>query len=809
MATTSVITGRILLPDNTAPINGILRLVLSGVDTDTGEVIAQAAQDWALETDGDLPSGLEVYNNSEGIRATFYRAYLLHSVADPFGAASVQREVYLGVFQLGDGDATANIQVLLDHGVTEAIGTFWTAISEADAEAVLDAADRAEAWAESATAPDPALPTSKSAKTWAGEAEADRTAAQAARDDAQGVLDDRLRKDVATLLADTTLTYTAAQPGTVAVGDIVRTRAEGFAYQVAASGASDHHVTTVGGVKLYVLAGARGYDVRAVGVRGVSDPSDTLDETDLLQAAFDAFDEIYLSDLIIKISDLVSASDKSIRVTGDDAIVLCSEAGGVDILLREGVDYCEIDNVRIRANGEVSGPGLHIHCYNSSPHGQPTLSLQHVKIDRQSVSSKFTIGLFLENVFQATTQSLHIRGHTKSVVLDSCVSVRFIDPDWLFADIGFETLHTNRQCEGMRFDGGIVYNNRIAAIFNHCIDVQAFGTHFMGSEQIMQINRVSQSSFVGGVWYCDGFDGTDRNLVATTDTVQYVKFSDITVQKVAAAIGHHTAFSAGAGFIQNNITACRFDEMVFASGANDNALTAVMCGAVDGLPKITDSGNRNRRIGCITSGLSRTTFGHTGNQLTFDAASAAFNVPVTLNGITEIFAPLDFHSGPTGDFDVRLAPTGGTGSGDGTLTIDAAGFRPAVGKNGVTSLGSGVSRWSQLFAVNGTISTSDAREKQDVCDLTEAERRVAVSVRGLLRKYRWRSAVAEKGDKARWHVGIMAQDVIAAFEGEGLDPFAYGVVCHDTWEAVDEAQEAGDRYGVRYDQLFAFILAAL
>lgn len=56
--------------------------------------------------------------------------------------------------------------------------------------------------------------------------------------------------DVAALLADTSLTYTTGQPGTVAPGDYVRTRAEGFAYEVAAAAATDHNVTTAGGVKL-------------------------------------------------------------------------------------------------------------------------------------------------------------------------------------------------------------------------------------------------------------------------------------------------------------------------------------------------------------------------------------------------------------------------------------------------------------------------------------------------------------------------------------------------------------------------------
>ena len=67
-------------------------------------------------------------------------------------------------------------------------------------------------------------------------------------------------KDVATLLADTEFTYSAGVPNTVqvAAGDILRTLAEGFAYQVAASGATDQHVTTAGGVKLYLLPSADG-----------------------------------------------------------------------------------------------------------------------------------------------------------------------------------------------------------------------------------------------------------------------------------------------------------------------------------------------------------------------------------------------------------------------------------------------------------------------------------------------------------------------------------------------------------------------
>lgn len=59
------------------------------------------------------------------------------------------------------------------------------------------------------------------------------------------------RANVAALLGDTQFTYEPGRRDTVAANDIIRTREEGFAYRVALSGATDHHVTLAGGVKLY------------------------------------------------------------------------------------------------------------------------------------------------------------------------------------------------------------------------------------------------------------------------------------------------------------------------------------------------------------------------------------------------------------------------------------------------------------------------------------------------------------------------------------------------------------------------------
>lgn len=176
-----------------------------------------------------------------------------------------------GPYQLGD---------LLTVPFVEPVPADILALCQAYAVAAGTAADAAHAWAESPTPPDPLDPTSKSSKTWAGEAAA--SAAQAA------LYDGPWLDTVSALIADTSLTYTPAQPSTVSAGDYVRTRAEGFAYQVAASGAVDQHVTTAGGVKLYVLPGADGWaHLDAFGA--------TRDGTDCsreLQLAVDSFDNV-------------------------------------------------------------------------------------------------------------------------------------------------------------------------------------------------------------------------------------------------------------------------------------------------------------------------------------------------------------------------------------------------------------------------------------------------------------------------------------------------------------------------------------
>ena len=134
------------------------------------------------------------------------------------------------------------------------------------------------------------------------------------------------------------------------------------------------------------------------------------------------------------------------------------------------------------------------------------------------------------------------------------------------------------------------------------------------------------------------------------------------------------------------------------------------------------------------------------------------------------------------------------------------------------SLGTAGNRPTQIFAAAGSINTSDETEKEQIATISDA----ALDAWGDVS---W-SEYKFKGG-ARTHAGLVSQRVAAAFKAHGLDPFAYGVVCRDDLPAepalyepvvdasgkptldkqgqpelreIRPAREAGERWGIRYDE---------
>ena len=122
-------------------------------------------------------------------------------------------------------------------------------------------------------------------------------------------------------------------------------------------------------------------------------------------------------------------------------------------------------------------------------------------------------------------------------------------------------------------------------------------------------------------------------------------------------------------------------------------------------------------------------------------------------------------------------------------------------------LGASSIRFDDVFATNGTIQTSDQNEKQDIASATTKELNVAKKLSALFKTFKWKDKVVEKGDKARTHTGIVAQEVQSAFSAEGLDASKYGLFTSDTW--TNEEGKEQTRLGVRYPELFSFIFSSI
>jgi hypothetical protein len=156
------------------------------------------------------------------------------------------------------------------------------------------------------------------------------------------------------------------------------------------------------------------------------------------------------------------------------------------------------------------------------------------------------------------------------------------------------------------------------------------------------------------------------------------------------------------------------------------------------------------------------------------------------------------------------------------------------GANGTQNLGISGQGWKEIFASNGTINVSDARVKTEVRDFTENELSASKQLAKEIGIFKFLSAISEKGDSARNHIGMTVQRAIEVMESYNLDAMAYGFICYDEWEDeyeehpaiyhkitnefgdvvdgdikdaawTEHKRKAGNTYGFRVDQLLLFI----
>ena len=164
-------------------------------------------------------------------------------------------------------------------------------------------------------------------------------------------------------------------------------------------------------------------------------------------------------------------------------------------------------------------------------------------------------------------------------------------------------------------------------------------------------------------------------------------------------------------------------------------------------------------------------------------------------------------------------------------------------RDNAIKLGSGSNRFGVIYSGTSSINTSDENEKQDIASLTDKEMTAAKEISKLFKTFKWKDRVTEKGDAARTHTGVIAQQVETAMSDAGLDASKYAFWCSDTWwetqtevpaaeadDTVNPPIEAKDAYtrtdqyhtkkeapdgatecnrkGIRYPELLSFIGAA-
>ena len=390
------------------------------------------------------------------------------------------------------------------------------------------------------------------------------------------------------------------------------------------------------------------------------------------------------------------------------------------------------------------------------------------------------------------------------------------DANMLFVDAGNDRIYMGRNAS----DG--VANNRLQ------IEAQ-------DGEAGVSIHRGSASSGGGGIFF-------SKSRAATA--------GDDTVVQSGDEIGK--LFFAGADGTDRETPAASISvEVDGTPGSNDMPGRILFATTADGASSVTE----RMRIDSTGNLL----IGHTSQDVPVDDGGAG--VTLRPSGVmliggtgTTVFANRE-------DSDGEVMQLRRDGAGKGIIGVNnsdpyicrvsgngmrwfSGGVHPCDANgntaDNVVSLGTASSgRFDDAFITNGVTTGSDQNEKQNIETLTAKELNIANKLSALFKTYRWKDAVVEKGDKARTHSGIIAQDIQSVFSAEGLDASNYGMFMSDTWwekeisvdavkadkEKYIEAKDAytytdikhektdgyteKTRLGVRYPELFSFIFSSI
>ena len=182
-----------------------------------------------------------------------------------------------------------------------------------------------------------------------------------------------------------------------------------------------------------------------------------------------------------------------------------------------------------------------------------------------------------------------------------------------------------------------------------------------------------------------------------------------------------------------------------------------------------------------------------------------------LNGLGDIAGTLNLSSATSAGYAVELnsnaamriqAASGNLylqGGGGAFLTLGTqiyCGDNFAPSGDGYYSCGTAGYRWSDVYAQNSTIQTSDVNDKTDVEALPEKYLTMMENITPLRYKL-------IDGQSGRYHVGFVAQEVEAAMAIAGVDSLEFGGF------VKDKDDHGNDIYMLRYGEFIAILWAKI
>ncbi|ATA65455.1 hypothetical protein 2050HW_00120 [Serratia phage vB_SmaM_ 2050HW] len=122
--------------------------------------------------------------------------------------------------------------------------------------------------------------------------------------------------------------------------------------------------------------------------------------------------------------------------------------------------------------------------------------------------------------------------------------------------------------------------------------------------------------------------------------------------------------------------------------------------------------------------------------------------------------------------------------------IDSNGINPVV--TNAMSIGSTSKIFKDIYLQNAPTVVSDEKDKDEVSEIPPE----VIAAWGKINFSQWKmkTAIDEKGEKARLHVGVIAQDIQKAFQEANLDATDYGILI------IEKDEDENEQWMVRMDE---------